>query len=733
MTGKHRYLPFLLLMALVALPATAQTDTEIEAESITEQGTLDPFAADESELQPIFDEAERLFRSFDQPNSIPLFDRLIVRLESDHKREPLSPEFLGMLIQCRSHRAEVHFNLGDNDLAEADLRRILELDPSWQMNPDLVSPKLVGLTDRLRREMVGEIVVLVEPMDASITLAEHPVEIVGETARVLAGTWPLVIRRPGFTSVEEDVEVRAGRSVTVDHTLERLSAVVRLRVRPAGAEALIDGAPAAVAERNVIPESGGEEELAIEGLEPGQHTLTLQLAEFREMTMSFEVLDLDDYYLPSALLELLQGEALLTGLLEGAQVTVDGEPASPRYTADGALLALAPGTHSVEVTQPGVGGFRQQVTVADQQVVDVAVELQPTLTFLGVLGDDRLTAGDLTSSLTESLGALREWIWIDRSIDASTALSDLGLSAEEMRRVGALAGPAGAPEWEPVQSRFDSEFAGSLYLVAVLGDDLYATTADFWLWSPAPWLAAPTKRTVSIDSAEELAELARLFDAPTLPSRARLGARWIDSEAAGGPVTVSLVEGGPADAATLAIGDRVLEMNGAPVASVAELIRGATADAVQLRVGTTAVAREIELRPQAAAAVLPVTATDVLDPVLAARLSLELLRSQASAPRWLLQLNQAALLIRARDYEAAIQLLRRIEAPAQPGLGRAMVDYWLGTTLLALDARVYADAARSALERSLEQPGARLYHDDGPLLAPRARARLAQLDRLLGN
>ena len=110
-----------------------------------------------------------------------------------------------------------------------------------------------------------------------------------------------------------------------------------------------------------------------------------------------------------------------------------------------------------------------------------------------------------------------------------------------------------------------------------------------------------------------------------------------------------------------------------------------------------------------------------------------LARSGLAAARWLLQLNQAAVYLRAMAYQAAIPLLRTIEAPGGAGLSRAMVDYWLGSTLLALDARTYADAARAALDRALAQEGARLYHADGPLLAPRVRARLAALDRDLGD
>jgi len=166
----------LLIWAATTLPAPAGAQNEIETESITEQGTVDPFTVDDTELQPIFDEAERLFRSFDQPDSVALFDRLIARLDSARSRQPLPPELRTMLILSRAHRAEAHFNLGENERAAEDLRRILQIEPGWEIDPDMVSPKLVEVVEELRRGMVGELLVLVEPIDATVTFGGEPIE-----------------------------------------------------------------------------------------------------------------------------------------------------------------------------------------------------------------------------------------------------------------------------------------------------------------------------------------------------------------------------------------------------------------------------------------------------------------------------------------------------------------------------------------------------------------------------
>ncbi len=723
----------LWVVVVAASPLAAQDD--IETESITEQGTLDPFSAEQRELQAIFDEAEALFRSFEQPDSVPLFDRLIARLESDHAKEPLPSDLLTMLIQSRSHRAEAHFNLGENERAAEDLVRILELDPGWQIDPDMVSPKLVEVVEQLRSDMVGEILVLVEPLDATVTVGGRPIGLAGQATPVLAGTQLVVIARPGHTPIEEEVEIRAGRRATVEQTLERVSTVVRVRLKPAGATVLVDGEPAQIAERTSIEEAEPEEELAIEGLLPGRHVFEFRLAEYRPYRYGFEAAEIDDYRLPPIALELMRGEVRLADLPELATVSVDGQPSTPARPGDGtASLTLAPGDYLLEVHRPGVGGFQQQVSLGDQEILDVNVRLRPMIAFLGVLGSDRLAASRLATRLQGHLGSMPDWLWSDQSIDAPAVLDSAALTAAEMRRIRGLASRRAAPDWRAVQKSFDDRFGASLYLLAVLTDDLYATSAHVWLWSPAPWPATPTTRTLSLESGDQAFEpLVTAFGAPAVPAYVRLGARFVDAE---GPVASSVIQGGPALAAGLAPGDRVREISGQPVSTVRELTDGArrlVGQEALLRTGSETVSTDVRLTVEELPGVISLADATVIDQVVAARLALALLDTRSEIPRWLLQLNQAAIYLRAMSYRAAVPLLRTIQAPEGAGLSRAMVDYWLASTLLSLDTRGYADAARAALERALAAEGARLYHADGPLLAPRARARLGALDRLLGR
>jgi hypothetical protein len=97
------------------------------------------------------------------------------------------------------------------------------------------------------------------------------------------------------------------------------------------------------------------------------------------------------------------------------------------------------------------------------------------------------------------------------------------------------------------------------------------------------------------------------------------------------------------------------------------------------------------------------------------------------AELWVVQANQAFLLLRAGDLEGGVRKLRAVRAPqVSHGVGQAAIDYSLGLALLRLG-DTYREAAIAAFERAAKATGGRLGHHDGPYLQPRAASRLEEL------
>ena len=68
------------------------------------------------------------------------------------------------------------------------------------------------------------------------------------------------------------------------------------------------------------------------------------------------------------------------------------------------------------MSQGDAGVFEENVTLADRRNVALTVRLRPGLSFLGVIGEDRLGANALEDSMSSAFADLGYWAFIDRSM-----------------------------------------------------------------------------------------------------------------------------------------------------------------------------------------------------------------------------------------------------------------------------------------------------------------------------
>ena len=200
---------------------------------------------------PQADEFERLSQDFDvaqttfdsivtQPDSIPMFSRLISALQRRVVADPTAPD-VDLLVRSLTFRARAHFNNGAEQAAADDIRALLNADPNTEVDRILISPRFLEVFDSIYDQMIGFIEFGVSPADAELRVDGMLLEVGVISQPVVAGTHALLLERPGYRAIQEDLEVAAGDNVFVDHQLIRMSAVVRILTRPAGARVSVDG------------------------------------------------------------------------------------------------------------------------------------------------------------------------------------------------------------------------------------------------------------------------------------------------------------------------------------------------------------------------------------------------------------------------------------------------------------------------------------------------------------
>ena len=271
--------------------------------------------------------------------------------------------------------------------------------------------------------------------------------------------------------------------------------------------------------------------------------------------------------------------------------------------------------------------------------------------------------------------------------------------------------------------------------MAVLSKDLLAESAEIFLWPGGDLPSQPDVFTLPV---EELSEGDRLglLDRSVLTNRPSLGATVVDSLVHGLPVIVGVNPGGAADRAGLSPGEELAAIEGTEISSVAGLmaaLEGAQETHADTRivkldvVSIDGTRRQVDLPLALSSRILSHRDTEVLFSAAAWELRQEAQSEDPVAPSWLVDLNLAVVFLHGRDLQGATDLLRGLDTPDEAVLGAGMADYYLGLAAMMAGAE-YAENARTFLERAAAGQSQRLFHDDGPLVAPRAKARLEGLN-----
>ena len=469
----------------------------------------------------------------------------------------------------------------------------------------------------------------------------------------------------------------------------------------------------------------------VEGLSVGQHLIEVGKKGYRRRRLQLVVRQLRDYAFQLIVLEPMAGTLRLHSIPADARILLNGvEHRADSGSAAQLRLELPPGPHRVTVTRGSTGWFESDFTLADRQTVDLTVRLRPGMSFLGVLGGDELTARDLRARLGDFLSSLDGWAFLDRSATGASTAERVGLNISTLRR-SATRGvdKTDLRAWKHLQQEVDATVPGTVYLLVVLSDDLFAREADLWFIPTAPAPALPARLRVDLEASDGLTALLPYFEPRLVFERSSLGIEVIDSMAAERPVVTFVAPGSPAAQAGIRLGEHIAELDGQPVmnaAALTELLASRTPGSrIELSVSAGPAARSVAVTLGTSPSVVSASDARLLYPLAWAILAAGTHQAAGSSPPWVVRLNQAAVFLRGGAWAEAIQVLRETRAPEGSGLGQAAVDYWLGVALLAADPTAYLARAREAFTRALEAEDNRLSHDLGPLVSLRARGRLA--------
>ncbi len=577
-------------------------------------------------------------------------------------------------------RSQAHVAFGDLEAAEEDFREILHVRPGFEPDASLTPRKALDRFRKIQAATVGRLSLRVDPADARLFVdGREAGGLPGHEMFLLAGEHEIRVEQAGFDPSTQTVEIAPGKTETIEIQLVPNSRTIVLRTEPDGVEILLDGEVVGWSERlagSVSPTG----ELVIVNVPLGEHELALRKECFRNEiirdSLTVNLLDRGPKRFNVVVMEPVRSTVVLSGGPPGATVDVDGSPVG-RLPIE--PFEVCPGTRTIDVRSRGRLLWRETRETFESTQVELDVVPRPNLVLIG--------AQSWPAELEDYAKRFNrlDGIPLPGSVDLATA--------DGWRGVG---------------------LAGGTDLALAVVPSGRAGLRERW------YLYSPILRTVHLVDG-----LPRTLSRPQW-RRPAWGLSVVDSDRVGAALVIDVPDGGAAATAGVAVGGRLTAVGGREVNSAVEVRSLLAAVGADLTAAVAWVAPDgqqregtlqgdwtpwVELAYESADQAMELAAWALVD-------------SLADPPRAPAALSNLALLFsRFGHHELAVETWRRVRWGERSGIGEGTVQYYLAHDLERLGREEDAKRAYRRAAASLSTA----VDDEGPLVAPAARDRLADL------
>ena len=711
--------------------------TGVALDAVQSQGSVEQLLA----------QARSHYDNTEFASALPILDGLVGRLQAQAQTDRTAAEQIASAYEMRA-RVRIETSRG-TDWAGAidDMKAMLLASPDHRI-PKPNNPRLVREFDLIRKAMVGEVILVVNPADAATDVDGRPIVVKPTPVSLLTGEHPVRARRTGYKEQTQKIQVLAGAPVqTVTLTLERESATVAIVSVPPDAEVYVDGklggktppgpAPLDVAEeaakaKVTMDQVSGV--FVIEGLTPE----TSYLVEVRKgcyVKSGFTVTPkaLNDY---GPLLKVLQpatGTVVVTTPQPGASVSFEGKPAGKTPAT---IENVCEGDYGIEVSAD-YGRFAGKVTVQKGQTVQVPAQLKPAFGLLSVTGvvsppssrrqAEVRTAVErrLGSAGTVSLVSLPANFVYPRIDDNSVEPGWLSFDLDRKVLDPSAKQQLDAATRLDVSKQISTKYG--LQGVATATLDAREGPNHLYLSLLASGSAHPDiLEIVDLENPEQVREVARRLEGTRPLFRPTLGLLAVDVADVAGAVIIKVDPDGGAFKSNLKIGHVITGVNGQAVNSASALAAALANPAKTVgndRVSLTVTDQSVPFQVSLGQTPRLVSMTDKT--VLFNKLILDFRAMVAGGltPNELsvVRLNLAVSLLAVGNFADARKEIEQVKLPSGPGVSKETVAYLYGVCLERLGEYPEADRQFALAGASTNA----LITEDGELVAELVRRRKA--------
>jgi len=693
-----------------------------------------PSEAVQRELQAAQDLLMRATAEFDGPQqsrSIVILDEIVTRLEGLRRDGTLPPRGRDVLAEAYELRGRAYYNIGLQEKAADSFRSLIQLQPTYALSKDKVSPKVVDYFNSVKKALVGYLAVSSKPAGAKVTLNGEFLSLTDFfPLEVLAGDYTVAVAREGYRTETRTVSIAPKATETLDVPLTRTSASAFFVTEPAGVEIWMDGALATTTAGTLAPDLAGaardkgldparaSARSEIGGLSLGSHVVELRKKCHEVVRKTMDLSEAKDYDPDLVKMEESLSSLSLRSDPPGAKIFLDGEAmgVTPKE-----LEGVCSGKHRVEVKHT-YGKFVQHVVLERNESLTLDCPIRPSLAFLGVVaesaGGERVAAEveeTLVKNLSNKITSLN-------FVPAPRETVDRILEADRIARKALLPGAGTDPDLiRKVTDKMAAALEVQGFLLAVLPEERLQRTASLHLLAAGNTVS--DRLDVAFNEAASYLRFLSVVDQKAAVYHPWTGIITVDTLLHEGVPILRVAAGSPGAQAGLQPGEVIDAADGHPIKQTAELLALVAAkkpkDRIALHVKGAAAARAVDVVLGQTPQEIPLN-----DPALVYNKVMMDLRQEVDGhpgteAAAFARLNLAVCAMHFGDFAAAHEhlLKARAELPQRPGISQGTALYYLG---LALERLGYKKEAADAYRAAAAAKDATLFDNDGPAVAPLA-------------
>ncbi|GEM_PF-1834895 len=343
----------------------------------------------------VFKQGEEIFFNSDnQVNAIPVFERIVQSYELGELPQDAYP----MYMKSLEYLCLLYLKKGDSESSKNMLIKIIKVNPAHKLSRSIFPKKLRTLYSNLKKNLVGYI-------DVKCPVPDYKCIVDGKDAQkdesgkipVLEGKHVVEITKPDYSTVKKEVNIKVGKTVTIDAPIIRIKASATILTSPQGVKVYLDGvfigetegsAPLDYLKEHVdtiqslgVTPSELSDYFVINNLDRGEHTVELKKDCYAPLKVILDIKELKDYFYKPFVLNRSVGylniESGVFGL--NGDVFVDGRRVGSLPILK---LEVCSGSHTVKVAFPS-GFFIKTINVSKDEIVKVNAIPKPSLLYVG--------------------------------------------------------------------------------------------------------------------------------------------------------------------------------------------------------------------------------------------------------------------------------------------------------------------------------------------------------------